>query len=513
MNNIIIHHHHHRRSTTTTNNQITLLSVVFVIVLVILVIYFSNNTNNTINLITTTTTDDDNSKLQPINLITDSETGLITLDLTNQHLSKLPSHIIPILHQVDILFLSNNEFTDIPHELEILASNPNAKLSRLSLKNNKLHGELNCQRLPNSLVHLILTGNQISSIPSSTCTGKFTQLRKLMLARNELYEINWSLFPSLELIRLSENQFQSMNELVSSSSPLPPTLKWISFGSNPCCPVPSPQHILPIIDLKQICGLDIVLKDGEINPIVNFPVNHNLQVLGSGTSGKVIRCFSTLPNTNNNDYVVKLFNFQSSDGSSQHEIDISALLPKSEILLHPLGVPLFNAGIVYRYLGPVYRPLGKAPDIRLVIKDSFPQTLHQLPFLFAINVTRSMLCALHFIHEVGIVHGDFYAHNILFDTSFINSGPAAVLLDFGAASYISSTTTSKSIRDALFETDWKAFRILVHEIRTELVVDALENGNGEHVTFIKELDELTKLGGSNSKLISHHRGLCPEYII
>ena len=68
-----------------------------------------------------------------------------------------------------------------------------------------------------------------------------------------------------------------------------------------------------------------------------------------------------------------------------------------------------------------------------------------------------MAAAAVHMHERGIMHGDFYAHNIMIDKEANN-----ILGDFGGASYYEPTEVK--VRNALERLEVRAFGCLVEEL-------------------------------------------------
>ena len=141
-----------------------------------------------------------------------------TVDLSSNNLKSLPPGFVDWgKDTVEILYLSDNLFDNVPMELSWLP-----KLKMLSFRRNSIKN-VNCDALPDSIVHLILTDNQITTF-SGNCNNKFRNIRKLMLARNRLESLPKGLMlPELELIRLPQNRLHSIpRELIINS----PKLKW-----------------------------------------------------------------------------------------------------------------------------------------------------------------------------------------------------------------------------------------------------------------------------------------------
>ncbi|WP_460503575.1 leucine-rich repeat domain-containing protein, partial [Hymenobacter agri] len=109
---------------------------------------------------------------------------LEVLNLTGNNLSALPDDL-PRLHRLQVLFCSENQFTEVP-----------AVLGRAAL--------------PSALRWLILTDNQLEELPAEI--GNCPQLQKLMLAGNQLTALPETLAhcTNLELLRIAANRLTAL---------------------------------------------------------------------------------------------------------------------------------------------------------------------------------------------------------------------------------------------------------------------------------------------------------------
>lgn len=124
--------------------------------------------------------------------------SLEVLDLSGNALSDLPQEVEQ-LTKLKIIFASNNQFTHLP---EVLGKLPN--LEMVGFKTNKIK-VVSEASLPSQLRWLILTDNEIETLPNSL--GERPRLRKLALAGNRIKLLPSSMenLVNLELIRLSAN--------------------------------------------------------------------------------------------------------------------------------------------------------------------------------------------------------------------------------------------------------------------------------------------------------------------
>ena len=80
-----------------------------------------------------------------------------------------------------------------------------------------------------------------------------------------------------------------------------------------------------------------------------------------------------------------------------------------------------------------------------------------MPAAHALAIARDTGDALAHLHARGLVHGDFYAHNILVDDQ-----GHALLGDFGAASFLPEHDGQRA--EALKRIDRRALAVLVDEL-------------------------------------------------
>ena len=142
------------------------------------------------------------------------------LDLGNNRLSTLPA-VLP--STLLTLFCLNNNFETIP---PAIAELPHLRM--LSFKSCRLR-DVGVAPLPPSLVWLILTDNELVTLPDSL--GRLTRMRKLMLANNHLASLPSSLaaMRELELLRLANNQLKELPAWLYEL----PRLTWLAIAGNP----------------------------------------------------------------------------------------------------------------------------------------------------------------------------------------------------------------------------------------------------------------------------------------
>jgi hypothetical protein len=270
----------------------------------------------------------------------------------------------------------------------------------IGLKSNRIE---EVTALPASLRWLILTDNRIGELPASI--GKCLPLQKLMLAGNRLAALpdEMAACLNLELVRLSANRFESLPDWLLEL----PRLAWLAFAGNPLAA--EPPVAAAAIDWAEL----------EFH-----------EKLGEGASGVIHRAVHAARGP----VAVKLFKgAMTSDGlpASERTACLAAgnhpnLIPVlGEIADHPAGTP----GLVMGLLGPEFTPLAGPPDLATCSRDVYPPgTRFTVPVV--LEIARGMAAAAAALHAKGLMHGDFYAHNVLRD-----AGGACRLGDFGAASF------------------------------------------------------------------------------
>jgi Leucine-rich repeat (LRR) protein len=143
------------------------------------------------------------------------------LDMSGGQLSSLPDTFGDLTH-LRIAFFAHNNFTEIPR---VLASCP--ALEMVGFKSCKIStfGD-NC--LPENIRGLILTGNDLTTLPASI--GNYSHLQKIMLAGNKLRALPHELLAcqELELLRLAVNDLTEAPDWLFEL----PKLAWYSDASN-----------------------------------------------------------------------------------------------------------------------------------------------------------------------------------------------------------------------------------------------------------------------------------------
>lgn len=361
--------------------------------------------------------------------IFDLADSLEILNLTNNQLADLPDDLAR-LHKLRILFCSENRFTHVPPVVGSCSS-----LSMVGFKANQIE-TVDAASLPPTLRWLILTDNRIQQLPSSI--GQCHSLQKLMLAGNRLEELpeEMAACVSLEMLRLSANQFRSLPGWLLRL----PRLTWLALAGNPCTKATEDaDQVIADIDWGNICLME---------------------KLGEGASGIIHRAQwqdgdATRP------VAVKIFKGAvTSDGLPDSEMaacmaagthrNLVGVLGK--IIGHPDGA----SGLVMPLIDPVFRNLAGPPSLDSCTRDIYADGM-QFDLPAVLRMARGIASAARHLHERGILHGDLYAHNVLW------SGEGDCLLgDFGAACRYRKNDNATA--DALQAMEVRAFGCLLEEL-------------------------------------------------
>jgi hypothetical protein len=350
------------------------------------------------------------------------------LDLGNGALTSLPKDF-GRLRRLRMLFCSGNRFERLPPALGDCA-----ELRLVGFRKTAMR-ELPGESLPPKLRWLTLTNNEISSLPNEL--GQRPLLQKLMLAGNRLDALPAGLAnaSALELIRLSANRFESLPPWLAEL----PGLAWISWGANPCEARLEPAAA----PLAQWTHLDI-------GPI-----------LGEGASGRVHRAAWRM-NGDGPPHPVALKMFKgamTSDGLPAREMAACLAVGEHPNLTAALGRladhPEGAQALLMPLLPPHWRNLAAPPSFDSCSRDVYDGDL-RLSLDTARRIARGIAGAVAHLHTRGVMHGDLYAHNILWD----GEAGAATLGDFGAACALPAGKAG----DDWQRVETRAFGLLIAEL-------------------------------------------------
>lgn len=357
---------------------------------------------------------------------------LEVLDLSGNQLSTLPDNL-PRLHRLRILFCSDNRFTELP---VVLGACP--RLDMVGFKANQIR-DVSGAALPTHLRWLILTDNQIESLPSEI--GRCARMQKLMLAGNRLKTLPPELAhcERLELLRISANRLSELPAWLTSM----PRLAWLAYADNPFCAEWAPRA-----------------QKATMSPPIDWHDLELTRVLGAGASGVIHQANRRHPDIEQ-PVAVKLFKGAvTSDGLPLSEMTACLaagshpnLIPVlGKIHGHPADIP----GLVLTLVDRTFDNLADPPSLDSCTRDCYaPNTRFALET--TVQIALGVASAARHLHAAGIQHGDLYAHNMLHD------GQGHVLLgDFGAASPLPADASDQA--DALQRIEVRAFACLLDEL-------------------------------------------------
>lgn len=361
--------------------------------------------------------------------IFDLADSLEVLNLSANQLRSLPDDLHR-LHRLQVLFCSDNAFTELPESLGRCA-----QLSMVGFKACRIE-RVSAQALPPRLRWLILTDNRIEHLPQAL--GERPHLQKLMLSGNRLRQLPASLAnaPQLELIRVAANQLSELPHWLLAL----PKLAWLAYAGNP---------------------LEADLTHAAPAPAIAWAQLHLQQPLGEGASGVIHQATWQAPGQAPQDVAVKLYKgSMTSDGSPLHEMHAcirAALHPNligvhGQVSDHPEG----RAALVMELIGPHYRNLAGLPSLASCTRDVYPQGWC-LSAEVALTIALGIASVAAHLHGQGLNHGDLYGHNILF-----NPQGHCLLGDFGAAA--GYDPAHSPVAGALQRIEVRAFGILLGEL-------------------------------------------------
>jgi hypothetical protein len=362
---------------------------------------------------------------------------LTMLDLSGNQLRTLPDDL-PRLHALRHLFCSDNPFTTLPAVLGQCTV-----LDIIGFKANAIE-HVPAEAIPANLRWLILSDNRVAALPETL--GACHRLQKLALAGNRLTALPAGIArcERLELIRLSANQFPTLADALPDGLLALPNLTWLAFAGNPFN-VAQEARALEATPIAHVAWHELQL--GEL--------------LGEGASGRIYSARWKPAGGADRPVAVKLFKGAvTSDGLPASEM---AACIAADVHAHVIGVegriaghPQGAQGLVMGLIPPRYRSLAGPPSLASCSRDIYAPDL-----LFASAQARAIAQgtgdALAHLHAQGLMHGDFYAHNILVDDE-----AHALLGDFGAASFLPEDDAVRT--EALRRIDRRALAVLVDEL-------------------------------------------------
>ena len=372
--------------------------------------------------------------------IFDLADSLEILDLSNNQLSTLPDDFNR-LHRLRILFCSFNQFTALPSVL-----GASKTLSMIGFKANKIAHVAECAIPTQPLRWLILTDNSLKSLPQSL--GHCKQLQKLMLAGNQLSQLPETLAQcqNLELLRISANRLSELPNWLFTL----PRLAWLAYAGNP---------------ISESREQDVLTQYATAH--IDWQALELQQLLGQGASGLTYQAIWKQANKPPLTVAVKLFKSGlTSDGLPQSEMAANILADSHVNLVGLIGIirnhPEGTLGLVMPLLEARLSILADPPSFESCSRDVY-QDNSKFNQAGVLNIIKSVANAALHMHQRGIMHGDLYAHHILYNDRH------AVLSDLGGASCLPLANADRG--QQLQQIESLAFGILLEELLTRSVMD------------------------------------------
>lgn len=372
--------------------------------------------------------------------IFDLADSLEILDLSGNALSDLPSDLHR-LKKLRIIFCSNNQFTHLP---EVLGQCEN--LNMIGFKANKINHISESAIPTHTLRWFIVTDNALKKVPDAL--GDCSHLQKLMLAGNQLKALPTSMANchALELLRISANQFSALPDFLFNL----PKLTWLAYAGNPFCNAIE----------------DALISHHQINHIdwQSLTLQH---VLGEGASGITYQALWQLQRKQEL-VAVKLFKSGlTSDGLPRCEMHANMLAGEHPNLVGVKGIinnhPQQRLGLVMPLLDADLKVLANPPSFESCSRDVYASDFNLTPQQAQFILTGITQAAKH-LHANGLMHGDLYAHNILWNADKV------VLSDLGGASFL--PLDNPVLTQKLLKLEARALAVLAEELLkcSEMVV-------------------------------------------
>ncbi|WP_295537937.1 leucine-rich repeat-containing protein kinase family protein [uncultured Pseudacidovorax sp.] len=360
---------------------------------------------------------------------------LEVLDLSGNRLDALPDDLHR-LHRLRVFFASSNRFTELPAALGACP-----QLEMVGFKANRI-AHVPAESLPPRLRWLILTDNDLGELPPEL--GMRPRLQKLMLAGNRLAALPDTLqqCQALELLRLAANRFEALPAWLADL----PALSWLAIGGN-----------------AFNAAAEVDAREDQAASAIDWSALTVGELLGEGASGR-IHAGVLGQGASAQEVAIKLFKGEvTSDGWPLTEMAASLAAGSHPRLIPVLGRlqghPEGAQGLVMARIAPHYRTLASPPSFDSCTRDVYAEGL-RMPADVALRIAADVASALAHLHARGLVHGDLYAHNMLWRPDASAGEATALLGDFGAATF----APAGAMGDALRRMDVRAFGVLLSEL-------------------------------------------------
>lgn len=370
------------------------------------------------------------------------------LDLSGNALTSLPGDFAQ-LHRLQVLFCSGNCFTELPVALGQCQS-----LSMVGFRANQITS-IKAAALPPKLRWLILTGNQIASLPPEI--GACPELQKVALSGNLLSALPAEMAncTKLELLRIGANRFEVLPEWLLSM----PRLSWLGYSGNPVCAAAEVQALKGMTNLSSAQGQTALAQ-------IPWTTLQLKQKLGEGASGVIYQ--AALADASQ-EVAVKVFKGAlTSDGLPQSEIAAYLSAGSHSYLINLLGKvtnhPEGTEALVMQLVDSSYRNLAAPPSLQSCTRDVYAADM-RFSLHDALRVAHGVASLARQLHSLGLTHGDLYAHNTL-----IGADGHAVLGDFGAAAFYDQSDSA--VAQALEQIEVRAFGCLFEELLERVELDS-----------------------------------------
>ena len=375
--------------------------------------------------------------------------GVVRLDLS-AGLREVPEEVRSLAGSLEILNLSGNELSDLPDwlaelpKLRVLfcSDNPFQRVPEVlgACRALEMVGFKACQvsevpaaALPRELRWLILTDNRLTELPAEL--GHCGRLQKLMLSGNRLRGLPAELAHCrrLELLRLAANDFPGFPDWLWEM----PSLAWLAVAGNPCTALPPAAGP----GFRQIPWSQVALGR-RIGEGSSGWIHEAVWDAGAGAQVVAVKFFKGA---------------MTSDGLPASEMAAGLAVGGHPHLIgaygQMVGHPEAFTGLVMPLMDPAMAVLAGPPSLASCTRDVYPVD-RQFTASGALRLLQGLAAGAAHLHGRGLLHGDLYAHNVLY-----HPAGQAVLGDFGAASFYPPGPAGRMER-----LEVRAFGILMEEV-------------------------------------------------